>query len=196
MKKIVAFLLSFVMVVCLVACSSNQGNEQENDGGKDNNTPLEQSPAEIEAAIADALGKGYNSTDDMPESRLLNNITGLDLDKLESYVAKETKLQSHDTVIIVKCKEASYAGELVDIFNGYLDTLVDEIRDYPVGVAKVENTRIFKAGDTVMFIIGGAGAPTEEQEAEMALSEYKKIDNAIKNLLGYVPENLAVIKDK
>lgn len=196
MKRFFVLLIGFVLLVSLAACSTNQGNNQSDEGGKTDNTPLEQSPAEIEAAIADALGDGYLSPDDMPEFRLLKNIPDLDLDKVDSYVAKETRLSSHDTVIVVKCKEASYTDDVVKIFNDYLATLFDEIREYPVGVAKVENARLFKANDTVMFIIGGAPALTEEEEAKLAISEYKKIDAAIKELLGYSPKNLAIYKDK
>jgi len=200
MKRLFVLMLSIVMVLTLVACSTNRDDNQGNNQGQatdnGNVSATDYSPAEIEAAIANALGSGYNSTENMSEERVLDKLDKLNIDKVESYVAKETRLQSHDTVMIIKCKEASYADEVVDILNEYYATIINDIRSYPVGVAKTENARIFKADDTVMFIIGGAPAKTEEEEAELAITEYKKIDSAVKGVTGYVPENLAVIKDK
>ncbi|MDE7230057.1 MAG: hypothetical protein K2N56_06205, partial [Oscillospiraceae bacterium] len=63
-------------------------------------------------------------------------------------------------------------------------------------VLKVNGTRIYRIGDTVMFILAGRspenGISTDE-EAALAEAEYAKIDGAIKKLFGYIPENLAEI---
>lgn len=98
----------------------------------------------------------------------------------------------------------SESGAVLTVQRGggvdYLKTLnerfaqsIDYIRQYPFDVAKVEGTRIFKVGDIVMYITAGAAyeGDDKEEEAKLAEAEYEKIDNAMKELLGSVPKNLA-----
>ena len=50
----------------------------------------------------------------------------------------------------------------------------------------------------MIFIIGGANADdnaSAEDKAKLAASEYEKIDSAIKELFGTLPENLAVVTE-
>lgn len=71
-------------------------------------------------------------------------------------------------------------------------------RLYSFSVAKVEGARLYKFGDTVIFVIGGALAEngaSAEDKAKLAASEYEKIDSAIKELFGTLPENLAVVTE-
>ena len=49
-----------------------------------------------------------------------------------------------------------------------------------------------------MFILAGANADdsaSDEDAAKLATSEYEKIDNAIKDIYGSIPTNLAVIPE-
>lgn len=62
----------------------------------------------------------------------------------------------------------------------------------------MEGARLYKFGDTVIFVIGGALAEngaSAEDKAKLAASEYEKIDSAIKELFGTLPENLAVVTE-
>ena len=123
----------------------------------------------------------------------------LDLDQVESYVAKQTQVPALnvDSVVIAKCK-AGYADEAVDMINQSYAQTVSYIRQYPFGVAKVEGARLYKVDDLVIFIMAGAVADenaTEEDAAKLAVSEYEKVDAAIKDLFGSIPQNLAVIPD-
>jgi len=155
-------------------------------------------PAEIEAAIAKALGEGYLCTEDVPADEInLSCIGWLDSSKIESYVLKRPTTYCQDSVAVIKFKEG-YADEAVNIFNKYFAQTISYIRQYPFDVAKVEGTRIFRFDDTVMYITAGAPASGElsaEDEAKLAASEYEKIDNAIKELFGTSPKNLAVITE-
>ena len=65
------------------------------------------------------------------------------------------------------------------------------------GTAKVMNARIYQSGDYVLYIIAGASYDGEDSEAEnkLAVSEYAKIDEALKSVLGTLPENLAVVPE-
>lgn len=176
--------------------SSSNSSSNKPDSKPDENKAI--TPAEVEAAIAKALGEGYLCTADVPADEInLSCIGRLDGSKIESYVLKKPTIYCQDTVAVVKCKDG-YADEAVQILNDYFSQTISYIRQYPFDVAKVEGTRIFKFGDIVMYITAGAAASGEisaEDEAKLAASEYEKIDSAIKELFGTSPKNLAVITE-
>ncbi len=207
MKKVIALILAMMMVASLVACGSDSNKENPNTNNNTSQTdekPKEEvkeaTPAEIEAAIAKALGDGYLATVEVPEEEILMTALGrLDMEKVESYIAKQSAVTSVnlDTVVIVKCKDG-YADEAVQAFNDAFDQTISYIRQYPFGVAKVEGARLYKINDTVIYVIAGASAgegTSAEEEAKLAVSEYEKIDAAIKEVCGVLPENLAVIPE-
>lgn len=205
MKKVITVILAALMLLSFAACSSNQNNNSNNNASTNtneskNDTPAktEKSPAEIEEAIAKALGDGYLCTVDVPEEELFSSAIGrLDLTKVKNYVAKQAAVAAVDldSVVIAECEDG-YADEAVNLLNESFAQTVDYIRQYPFGVAKVEGARLYKVGNTVMLIIAGASADentSAEDEAKLAAEEYAKIDEAIKSIFGTVPENLAVI---
>lgn len=226
MKKYLAIALTALMVMSFAGCSGTTNSNSDsssassavnsdaasdktddNSGSKpadssDSNSDAEKSvsPADIEAAIAKALGDGYLSTVDVPEDEMyLSAMAGIDLSQVESYVAKIAVVSSVnlDTVVAIKCKPG-YADTAVDVLNSSYAQSISYIRQYPFSVAKVEGARLYKFGDTVIYIIGGASADdnaSAEDEAKLAASEYEKIDNAIKELFGTLPENLAVVTE-
>ena len=156
------------------------------------------SPADIEATIAKALGDGYLCTVDVSADEMYTSaISWLELEHIETYVAKSSAAFGQDSVVIAKCKDG-YADDAINALNEYYAQTISYIRQYPFDVAKVEGARIYKVGDTVMFIIAGASASSDasaEDEAKLAASEYEKIDSALKELFGTLPENLAVITE-
>lgn len=192
MKKLFALLLAALMVFSLAACSTSKNNNNSNEPVNTDKTP-----AEIEAAIAKALGEGYLATVDVPEEELFTSAIGrLDLTKVKTYVAKQAVIPSVDldSVVIAECEEG-YVDEAVALLNESYAQTIDYIRQYPFGVAKVEGARLYKVGNTVMLIIAGASYDGEDGEAEakLAAKEYEKVDAALKDLFGSLPENLAVV---
>ncbi len=214
MKKFVTLLLAALMVMSFAACSSNKNDnpkkpENNNTDVVKTTTPAETdntdvvkttTPADIEAAIAKALGDGDLATVDVPKDEMWGSAIGrLDLTKVKSYVAKQSANVSidMDSIVIAECEDG-YADEAVKLLNESYAQTVDYVRQYPFGVAKVEGARLYKVGNTVMLIIAGASADenaSAEDEAKLAASEYEKIDNALKELFGTLPENLAVIPE-
>ena len=196
MKKVLIILLTALMVLSMAAC----GSSGKQDDSKASEPAKAATPEEIEAAVADALGDGYLCTETISEDGLWGCPLGnLDMDKVKSYVAKEAavKAVNVDTVVVAEVEEG-YADEAVDAFNESCAQTVSYIRQYPFGVPKVEGARIFKVGNTVMLILAGASADqdaTAEDEAKLAAAEYEKVDNALKDLFGSLPENLAVVPE-
>ena len=216
MKKVITLMLALMMVASLAACNAKpQENKPSPKPSQTNSTTdpskpaepaptkpaaKEATPAEIEAAIAAALGDGYLATVEVPEEEIMMTALGrLDMEKVESYIAKQAVITAvnQDTVVIVKCKDG-YADEAVKGFNDAYAQIISYIRQYPFSVAKVEGARLYKINDTVIYVIAGASAGEEisaEEEAKLAVSEYEKIDAAIKEVCGVLPENLAVIPE-
>lgn len=75
--------------------------------------------------------------------------------------------------------------------------MVSYIRQYPFGTAKVMNGRLYQSGNYVVYVIAGASYDGEDTEAEakLATSEYAKIDEAVKSVLGTLPKNSAVVPE-
>ena len=191
MKKWIVFVLAALMLLSMAACGSNNGETE---------APLKTAtPAEIEAAVAAALGDGCLATVDVPEEELFTSPVGdLDLTKVKSYVAKQSEVVSLDvdSIVIAECEDG-YADEAVAKLNEAYGRILSYIRQYPFGVAKVEGARLYKVGSTVMLIIAGASYDGEDSEAEAKLAneEYQKIDEALKGLFGSLPQNLIQIPE-
>lgn len=218
MKKYLAIALTALMVMSFAGCSNgtssssdsssasstiNSGttSDKTNDSSdSDSSAEKNVAPADIEAAIAKALGDGYLSTVDAPEDELFSTVVSMiDFSQVDEYVIKQARVSAvnPDTVVVLKCK-SGYADTAVDLINESYAQTLSYSRLYSFSVAKVEGAKLYKFGDTVIFVIGGANAEdgaSAEDEAKLAASEYEKIDNAIKELFGTLPENLAVVTE-
>lgn len=218
MKKSALIITALVLALTLASCGNQNTNtpdtsspkaetvepetdkpaETTPDTKKDDSTASEITPASIEKAIADAVGsENYLCDTDIEESWLKNSF-GLDLSKVKSYVAKQNAISAVnlDTVIILE-SEDGYADTAVELLNESYSGAVSYIRQYAFGVGKVMNARIYKEGNYVIYILAGASyeGNDAEKEDEFAVSEYKKIDDALNSIFGEIPENLAVIPE-
>ncbi len=200
MKSYITLITAVILLTSLTACSERNsitpGSTTSGIVFQTNQNATE--PQLLEAAISNALGDGYYCTSPVSEEELaLSIFNGLNLSKVESYVAKQTAESDagKDMVAIFKCKRG-YANQLPAILNSYYAQVVSNTMQSRHDVLKVNGTRIYRIGDTVMFILAGRspknGISTDE-EAALAEAEYAKIDRAIKKLYGTVPENLAEI---
>lgn len=218
MKKSALIITALVLALTLASCGNQNPNtpdttspktetvepetdkpaETTPDTKKDDSTASEITPASIEKAIADAVGsENYLCDTDIEESWLKNSF-GLDLSKVKSYVAKQNAISAVnlDTVIILETEDG-YADTAVELLNESYSGAVSYIRQYAFGVGKVMNARIYKEGNYVIYILAGASyeGNDAEKEDEFAVSEYKKIDDALNSIFGEIPENLAVIPE-
>ena len=191
MKKFILILLSLAMVFSMAACGQN-GNDNK---GK---TDVTATPVEIEQKIADAIGEDNYLCDTDIDKDWLQNVYRLDLSQVDEYVSKQNSIGSvnPDTVIVLKVKDG-YSDEAVKAINEGYAQIVDYIRQYPFGTAKVLNGRLYQSGNYVVYVIAGASYDGDDSEAEakLAASEYAKIDEAIKSVFGSLPENLAVVPE-
>lgn len=213
MKKSTLILASLIVSVMLASCGQQKSDSSDTTDSrpetsvsdttrpeekKNGSSDQEITPASIEQAIADAVGKdGYLCNTDIEESWLKNSY-GFDLTKVKSYVARQNAISAVnlDTVIVLEVEDG-YADTAVALLNQSYSGTVSYIRQYAFGVGKVLNARIYKEGNYVMYILAGASYDGDdaEQEDELAVSEYAKIDAALKELFGETPENLAVVPE-
>ncbi len=220
-KKIALILLSLSIALGAAACGNGTGNNTTADNGSSTtaadssnttaadkgntattadkgNSSVTASVAEIEQKIADAVGKDNYLCDIDIEKDYLQNVYRLDLTQVESYVAKQNSIASvnPDTVIVLNVKDG-YAESAVSALNEGYAQMVDYIRQYPFGTAKVLNARLYRNGNCILYIISGASYDGEDSEAEakLAAEEYAKIDEAVKSVFGTVPSNLAVVPE-
>ena len=209
MKKSTLILTSLILALTLASCGQQKPDSPDTTDPKsdttasdtnktDDNKNSEITPASIEKAIADAIGSDNYLCDTDIEEGWLKNSYGLDMTKVKSYVAKQNAISAVnlDTVIILEVEDG-YADTAVEILNESYSGTVGYIRQYAFGVGKVMNARIYREGNYVMYILAGASYDGDdaEKEDELAVSEYAKIDAAMKDLFGETPKNLAVVPE-
>lgn len=190
MKKLSIILLTLLVMLNLVACSNSKKD--------DDNDTISTTPQQIEEKIIEAIGKDNYLCDTEIDKDWLKNYFGLDLSKVESYVAKQNSISSVnlDTVVILKVKDG-YGDEAVKALNKVFSQTVDYIRQYPFGTAKVLNGRIYQQNDYVIYIISGANYDGEDlqEESKVAIEEYAKIDEALKTIFNKSLDNLAIVPE-
>ncbi len=177
--------------------TTEDGNKNNNGDSKKENDDIKLS--DIEDAIVQAVGEENYLCDVEKDKTMMFARLELDESKIIDYIAKENSINSvhMDQVMIFKVEDG-YAQTLVDKINSDFDQTVGYIRQYPFGVAKVLNARLYESGDYVVFVIAGAEYDGDDSEAEekLAEEEYAKIDKAMEEVFGTLPENLVVIPEE
>lgn len=221
MKRFTITSVAAAFILTLAGCAQNapNGNSQTNSNSQSNNNSqtnsttsaatskpdassdtsaqTDISATSIEKKLAEALGDGYLCDTDFDEE-WFKNYYGFDMAQIDEYVAKQNAISAvnPDTVIVLKVKDG-YADAAVELLNTAFAQQVSYIRQYPFGVQKVMNARLFKSGNYVIFALAGAGYDGEDSEEELKLAqaEYAKVDGAIKDIFGALPENLAAVPE-
>lgn len=196
MKKLFAGLLIMMMVLSLVACGGSE-NGGEN-GGENNNAIENPTPEDIENAIINAIGEDAYLCDKVidEEEMPLTIMADIDLTKVEAYIGKQNSITAvnHDCLVILQCKDG-YEDEVIHTLNVNYSAICGYVRLYPFGTIKVQNARLYKIDNYVIFVIAGANLEDEDAtDAEVAAKvdeEYAKIDEAIKGVFGKLTDNLA-----
>ena len=212
MKKSTLILTSLILALTLASCGQQKPDSPDTTEPKSETTASDTTrtddnknnpdsgitPASIEKAIADAIGSDNYLCDTDSDLEWYKNAYGLDLSKVKSYVSKQNSVSAVnlDTVVILEVEDG-YADTVVGILNDAYAQVVSYIRQYAFGVGKVLNARIYREGNYVMYILAGASYDGDdaEKEDELAVSEYAKIDAALKEIFGETPKNLAVVPE-
>lgn len=207
MKKIVSVLLACSMALSFAACgnstdssSTNSNSDAASSYAKKDTVKTDVQPADIEKKIAEAVGSDNYICDTDISKDELETMYQLDMSKVKSFVAKQNSMTSINMDIVIVLQTADdYATEAAKILNERYAQTVDYIRQYPFGTQKVLNARLYVSGNTVIYVIAGKtpdDSASSEEELTLAKEEYGKIDAAIKDELGELPDNSAVVPEE
>lgn len=188
----------FFAVVCSALTLASCAAALASCGGNNEPVNVETSPSEILSKLKEKLGDGYQC-DGAISAESLASYYALDTDSITAFAAEESTLSFRhpDVVIILEVKDG-YAEEAIDSLNEAFDQKASYSFMYSVEVSKVQGTRLYNSGNYVALITAGASGgieTTEEEEAKLAVEEYKKVDEAWKEIFGSVPENKVKVPD-
>lgn len=161
-KKITSLLLIGTMCVAIAACGkkdNQSGVIKESDDGSVNEivvtTPAYKNDvavADIEAAVAAALGEDYYAAMPMESLEMLE----ITEDMYTDFVYKIPMINVNvDTLIIVKAAE----GKVADVeakLNQFRDNNINDLMQYPMNLTKIQCSQVVTYGDYVVFVQLGA----------------------------------------
>lgn len=165
-KKILLILMSAALCFSATACfgdKDNNAGQNQTDAATENQTEgyrNDVSCADLEAAVAAALGENYWPQEDMPG---IEDI-GITSDMYTEYVYKAPMISANvDTLIIVRAAENKTA-DVKAALEAYRDSLINDTLQYPMNISKVQNSVIEVYGDYVSFIQLGADLASNASE--------------------------------
>ena len=219
MKKYYTIISLIVVFLCIVftACSGKNNESTSSSSSEPTQTTAPQSSAseesksaisqediptisvspslaDVEAAVAKALGSGYlcNSEFTLKD---LKDYYGMKLDPerieellVRKYLAPEST--SADVLILLKAKDG-YATSAAEIMARSYSSTREYSQTYNIDIQKIDEARLYVLGDYVIYAIVGASGKdlSGEEAAKLAISEYAKFDAAIKEVFGTVSDN-------
>lgn len=191
LKKITSIVVIGVMCVALAACGKEEqgndavittdngsGNEQQTDttsGAVQGNYKNDVSTADIEAAVAQALGENY-----LPDMAV-ETLEGLGIteDMYDEFIYKTPMISGNvDTLIVVKAKE----GRVADVetkLNEFRDYNINDVLQYPMNLTKVQCAQVTSVGNYAIFVQLGAALGSDASDAAIAASEKELTDDEL-----------------
>lgn len=151
--KILALLLSVLMLV-LAGCGSS---------GPSKEISLEN----VHNQIKEAYGDNYLPS--MPyDSEILEMLYGINPEWVEESVAEGPMMSTHvDVFIGIKATEGN-ADNVEKALTDYRQNQVDNGLNYPMNMAKIEASQVYRIGDYVFFLILGAYYEGDNSDEEPA----------------------------
>lgn len=191
MKKPVVYLCTGMLVLGLAACGRNNEDDVQNNGtggeGTQNTTQsqVQQSAAPevsenpgasetsglnqettdlsmIREALVELLGENYWPNTQIPPEYLADY--GLTPELYQDFYGEMPMISTNaDTLIIIEAKD-DRVEEVEEVLMQYREKLVNDARQYPMNVGKIQASRIETFGNYVCFV--QLGADTTESYGE------------------------------
>ena len=181
MKKLLSVICIMLVTMSVAACGKS------NDSGNTNATSYKDvKVSEIESAVAAQIGENYYATTEI-EAQYLKETYGISSEMYSEFVGKIPMISVNcDTFIIVKANEGR-AEEVEKLFNDTKTSLIENSMQYPMNIAKIQNSRVVRYGNYVAFIqLGGDAsfnAADEEAEKKAVEAENQKAEDAILSVI-------------
>lgn len=126
--------------------------------------------ADIAAAIKELMGENYLPSEAL-DNEYLENTYGVKAEWIDNYYAEIPMISFHiDTLIAIKAAEGQ-ADNVETALNDYLAYTIENSRQYPVNIPKINASRVYRLGDYVFYIMLGS-APDEYMDDENASYNY------------------------
>lgn len=126
--------------------------------------------ADIAAAIKELMGENYLPSEAL-DNEYLENTYGVKAEWIDNYYAEIPMISFHiDTLIAIKAAE-DQADNVETALNDYLAYTIENSRQYPVNIPKINASRVYRLGDYVFYIMLGS-APDEYMDDENASYNY------------------------
>lgn len=178
MKKILAFLLTALMVfsVALVSCDNSTPNNDNNPGNENNSgneTPTVKDVAisDIVAAIETAYGDNY-FIDESLTGEFFTDRYGVAEDLCKEYYAGIAMISARvDTLVAIRANEGK-GDEIETALKAYDEKLKADTFQYPMNLPKIAAAEVYRVDDYIFFLLTGAIYEGED-EAE-ALKFYQE----------------------
>ena len=174
-----AVLAAVMLIAAAAGCACGDKSEQpaesavvEEAGYRD-----DVSCADIQAAVAGALGDNYWPNMDIP-AEFLAETYGVTEDLHDEYIAQMPMISTNvDTLIVVKAKEGSEQA-VEDALNAYHQMMVDDTMQYPMNLGKIQAGQVKTFGRYVCFVQLGADVMTQMEEGDEAVIAHCEQENA------------------
>ena len=168
-KRTLTVFLCGLLMLAMAGCS----------GGPAKEISLE----EVHNQIKEAYGENY-----LPsmayDSQILEMIYGINPEWVEEAVAEGPMMSTHvDVFIGIKATEGN-ADNVEKALTDYRQNQIDNALNYPMNMAKIEASQVYRIGDYVFFMILGAYYEGESSDGEPAFYQ-KQMDIALDILKEY-----------
>lgn len=108
------------------------------------------------------------------EELYLQEVYGLDMTKVDKVIAEGPMMSVHvDTFIGIKAKSGE-AEAIEETLNAYRDDMIKNSMQYPMNIAKVNASKVYRVKDHVFFLMLGATDSGENASEEEALAFAQK----------------------
>ena len=197
MKKLVVTLLLAAMTLSVVACGGNKENDTTEpsqsvvESGTEESSEVVEStesdeengeaatsvtPQDLKDAVIEALGDDFWPNCEIPPE-YLEETYGISPDMYDAYVADMPMISMNvDTLIVVQAKEGQVEA-VKAVLDTYRDYLVNDSRQYPMNVGKIQASRVDVIDNFVCFILLGGDTMAEQELGDEAVITKCQNDN-------------------
>ena len=135
----------------------------------------------VRAAVTEVLGDNYWPDMEMTPD-MLESFFGITDDMYEDYLAETPMISVNvDTLVVILPKEGQEAA-VEQALNDYRDSQINDAMQYPMNLAKVQASRVDRAGEYVCFVQLGADTPEDDEEA--AIAQCQETNELVLEIIG------------
>jgi len=208
MKKLTVLLLTMAMSISLIACGSNENN---NESTQDSSVSVESTQESTEAventqeatdavpeeSTEDAAGEtgmsdemtairqavvdalGENYWPQMPIPAEYLEGFGLTADMYEEFFGEMPMISTNvDTLIVIKAKEGQLEA-VEGVLTAYRDNLVSDTMQYPMNLGKIQASEVKSIGHYVCFVQLGADVMAAMDKGDEEVIKHCQAQNAV-----------------